>query len=164
MLRYVALLLATVVLIGCEPSASSSPAPPPADPDVSIPFREDGTLSFLRESDTLTTIAIEIADTDSSRERGMMQRTSFPPSSGMLFVFPNVAPRSFWMANTPLPLDIMFVDEDLTIVNIIKYTRPFSQASVSSEGPAQYVVEVPAGFSDQHGLIATDRVRWIDTR
>jgi uncharacterized protein len=96
---------------------------------------------------TVTDIAIEIADTDEARTRGLMQRESLPTRSGMLFIFDDEAPRSFWMANTPLALDIMFVSADSQIVTIQKYTRPFSPQSVASTAPARFVVEVPAGYS-----------------
>jgi len=107
------------------------------------------------------TIDLEIADTDSARERGMMQRTGFPNDrSGMLFPFDEEQPQSFWMSNTPVALDIVFVDADSQIVNIAKYTTPFSNERYESGAPAQYVVEVPAGFADSHGLLEGDRIRW----
>jgi uncharacterized protein len=150
-----------LVLAGCgeaddTPTASSAPSS-----EEAIPFRHDGELEFLRDDQTVTDIAIEIADTDEARTRGLMQRESLPSRSGMLFIFDDEAPRSFWMANTPIALDIMFVSSDSQIVTIQKYTRPFSPQSVASTAPARFVVEVPAGFSDSHGILESDRIRWI---
>jgi uncharacterized protein len=125
-----------------------------------LPFRHDGELEFIRDNEAFLDIAIEIADTDEARTRGLMQRESLPDRSGMLFIFDDVAPRSFWMANTPIALDIMFVSADSQIVTVRKYTRPFSPQSVASTDPAQFVVEVPAGFSDTHGILEGDRIRW----
>lgn len=127
----------------------------------SIPFDKEGTLTFHPSTglDSVT-IAIEIADTDSARSRGLMQRASLPQKSGMLFIFDREEPRSFWMANTPLSLDIIFVNNDSSIVNIAKYTKPRSPKQIRSEGNARYVVEVPAGFTDRYGIVAGDRLSW----
>lgn len=128
-----------------------------------IPFRMDGELTFLRDGSENVTIEIEIAESDSARERGLMQRDSLPDLGGMLFIFPREETQSFWMANTPLALDLIFVDSDSQIVDIDKYTRPFSTGSIASDAPAQYVIEVKAGFSDTHGITEGDRVRWRRT-
>lgn len=148
----------TVSLIAACGNDSSEPNDP--EGETTIPFRKDGTLAFLRDGDSLLTIAIEIADTDSARNRGMMQRAGFPEQSGMLFIFDREEPQRFWMANTPIGLDLMFVDADSQIVDIDKYARPLSPESITSDQSAQYVIEVPAGFADTHGIVETDRVRW----
>ena len=128
--------------------------------EATIPFRQDGRLAFLRDGEPLVEIAIEVAETDSARQRGLMQRGPLPEQSGMLFLFEEEGPQSFWMANTPVALDILFVNADSQIVDIAKYVKPLSPSSVTSSDPAQYVVEVPAGFADSYGLAETDRVRW----
>jgi hypothetical protein len=130
------------------------------DTTETIPFRPDGALAFTAEGDTITTVTIEIADTDSARARGLMQRESLPDQSAMLFIFPRERVQSFWMANTPLALDLFFVDADSQIVSIAKYTRPFSDESIVSEGPARFVIETPAGFADTFGIVEGNRVRW----
>jgi uncharacterized membrane protein (UPF0127 family) len=78
----------------------------------------------------------------------------------MLFIFPRDELRGFWMANTPIALDIAFANADSEIVHIAKYTRPLSPGQVFSEHPARFVLEVPAGFSDAEGIIETDRLSW----
>jgi hypothetical protein len=126
-----------------------------------IPFEPEGVLEFVApDGRVIRQIAIEIADTDSARARGMMDRRSLTTRQGMLFTFPDAAPRSFWMANTPVPLDIIFVDADSQVVNIAERTTPLSRERVESTGPAQYVVEVRAGFSDRFGLTDSTRIRW----
>jgi len=150
-------IIALLLTIG----ACGNGTEPASEPEaVAIPFDKEGTLSVLQSSDTLVTVNIEIADTDSARTRGLMQRTSLPDLSGMLFLFPNEQPRSFWMANTPLSLDILFVNADSQIVSIAKYTTPFSQDNVRSGDPAQYVLEMPAGFADSYGILEGDRLTW----
>lgn len=132
---------------------------PPSD-GPSIAFRKDGTLTFMRGGNDVVTIDIEIAESDSARARGLMQRTSLPEMSGMLFIFEREETQSFWMGNTPLGLDLIFVAADSHIVDIDKYNRPFSSASIVSDAPARFVVEVPAGFSDTHGISESHQVRW----
>lgn len=156
--RYVVAGLATAVLIG---ACSRGPDDRSQKPDdVEIPFTKHGTLELMRGGEPYLTIDIEIVDNDSSRMRGMMQRTSFPEMSGMLFIFPYEAMQSFWMANTPVALDILFADADSQIVDIHRYTRPLSPQSVDTSVPARFVLEVPAGFSDTHGIVESDRLRW----
>jgi len=128
--------------------------------EVSIPFKREGTLTFERGDQDLVTIDIEIAETDSARERGLMQRNSLPDRSGMLFIFEREEPQNFWMANTPLSLDIFFVNADSQIVNIARYTKPYSSQEVPSVAPAMYVVETEAGFADTYGITETDQIRW----
>ena len=159
MLRLAA-VSALVLLAGCR---SETPAPEAPAP-TSLPFRIDGRLDFVRDGRTLKTIDIEIADTDSTRARGLMQRAVIPPDTGMLFVFPSAAPQSFYMANTPKSLDIQFYGPDSTLLNIAEDTVPFSPASLPSVGPAQFVVEVPAGYSRRIGLVPGDKIRWTVAR
>ncbi len=159
-MRALLCLLPLLLLAAC----GGNTAPPGgAAPETVIPFRQDGTLDFLREGQAYLTVAIEIAETDSARTRGLMQRTSLPERSGMLFLFDSEQPQGFWMANTPMALDLLFIDADSQIVDIARYTKPLSPETVSSKAPARFVLEVPAGFSDSHGITETDRVRWRRT-
>ena len=154
-----ALLVLALLAAGC--ADASDPAPAPVDAgNAGIPFQIDGTLSFVRGADTLKTIAIEIADTDSTRGRGLMQRTEIPEDTGMLFIFPRAEPQAFYMANTPRSLDIQFYGADSTLVNVAYDTTPFSYDNVLSEGPAQFIVEVEAGVTRRLGLVQGDRITW----
>jgi hypothetical protein len=170
MLRFAAhgllALLLAAALIRCtsESSSSGEAETQQVDPEDAIPFDTEGTLAVVQEGDTAVTLQIEIAETDSARTRGMMQRTGFPDeTSGMLFPFPEEAPRSFWMANTPVALDLLFINADSQIVSVAKYARPYSPESIASDAPAQYVLETPAGFADSYGVVEGDRVRWRRT-
>lgn len=126
-----------------------------------VPFQKEGTLAFMRPDSTrIATIDVEIAETDEERSRGLMQRRSLPSRGGMLFLFAEADTQSFWMRNTPLPLDIIFVDADGQIVNIARRTRPFSEDRIRSSGPAKYVVEVRAGFTERHGITDDAWIRW----
>ena len=149
--------LALAALAGCAQDDD-----PPAEPSAreSIPFEIEGRLSFVRDGDTLRTIDVEVADTDSTRQRGLMERTSIPPDTGMLFVFPRAERQAFYMANTPRSLDIQFYGPDSTLLNVAENTTPFSTDNVFSEGEAQFVVEVPAGYTRRIGLVEGDRIMW----
>lgn len=154
------LLLLLVFLAGFAACTTDEPPKPRDETTETIPFRKDGTLDLLLEGESVVHLDIEIADTDSSRMRGMMQRTSFPERSGMLFLFDQEEPQAFWMGNTPLALDLVFISADSQVVHVAKYTRPFSEAMIPSERPAQYVLEVPAGFADTYGINEDFRVTW----
>lgn len=132
---------------------------PPAITEGPI-FKKEGMLSFIskEKGDTISTIAIEIAETDEERARGLMDRKSMPDSVGMLFIFPAPEEQSFWMKNTYISLDIMYVNEKMEIVSIQKYATPLSEESLPSFKKAQYVVEVNAGYTDRKKIKYGDRI------
>ena len=124
-------------------------------------FREEGTLAFVRPpGDTLRTIAIDIADTDAERRRGLMRQRSLGYDRGMLFVFDTVDRGGMWMKNTPLPLDIIFVAPDSQVLNIARRTTPFSEEPIEPAAPRKFVVEVRAAFAQRFGLTNRTRIRW----
>lgn len=161
--RFLPLLLLAALLVGLAACGGNSEPASSSEPETTIPFDKEGVLHVLQARDTLATVDIEIAETDSARTRGLMQRASLPDQSGMLFLFPNEQERSFWMANTPLALDILFANADSKIVSIAKYTTPYSQENVRSGAPAQFVLEMPAGFADSYGVLEGDRLTWRRT-
>lgn len=125
-------------------------------------FRHDGDLVVYKgkTKDTATALEIEVVDDAYEITTGLMFRKKMEPNRGMLFLFQDVDMRSFWMKNTHIPLDIVFIAEDKTIVNIQKNTTPFSEKSVPSTGPAKYVLEVNAGTADKYGWKEGDGVTW----
>ncbi|MFW5972678.1 MAG: DUF192 domain-containing protein [Bacteroidota bacterium] len=126
-----------------------------------IQFRKDGTLEVLAaDGAQLATLNIEIAEGDSAQARGLMDRRSLPPMSGMLFVGDEIEEKSFWMERTPMPLDIIFISADSQVVSIARRTRPYSRENITSNGPAKYVLEVRAGMSDRIGIDDETRFRW----
>ena len=159
-MRALLLALAFVAAPGCRDAPEPEATPEAPARPTSIPFQIDGTLSFLRDGDTLQTIQIEVADTDSTRARGLMEREEIPPDTGMLFVFPAARQQAFYMANTPRSLDIQFYGPDSTLLNVAENTRPYTLDNVFSEGDAQFVVEVPAGYTRRLGLVPGDRITW----
>ncbi len=103
-------------------------------------------------------LQVEIADDDEKRMRGLMFRTDLPQNSAMLFVFERPRMITMWMRNTPLPLDMLFLDEQGIVKNIHKNAQPFSESLISSGIEASFVVELHAGDSDRLGIQKGDKV------
>ena len=106
-------------------------------------------------------VRAEVVDTPPAVERGLMFRESLPPNEGMLFVFEQTGVYPFWMKNTLIPLDIIWLDEDWRIVSIAAAVPPCRAdpcPTYPPAGPARYVVEVNAGFTRTHGIVRGDRV------
>lgn len=107
------------------------------------------------------TFSVEIADTREKQALGLMFRDSMAADAGMIFLFPNEAPRSFWMKNCRIALDIMYFDKDLKMVSISANTPPCRIArcpSYPSSGPAMYVLELNAGVASELGVGPGDRL------
>ena len=105
--------------------------------------------------------SVEIADTREKQALGLMFRDEMPADQGMLFIFPNEAPRSFWMKNTRIPLDIMYFDKDLNMVSISADTQPCRVSrcpSYPSIAPAKYVLELNAGTASELGVGPGDQL------
>jgi len=101
---------------------------------------------------------VEIADDPAERARGLMFRREMADDEGMLFDFGADAPASFWMRNTYIPLDMLFIEADGTIESIAERTTPLSEKSVPSKGPVRFVLEINGGLSDRLGIAAGDIV------
>ena len=125
------------------------------DVEVKEPlFVKEGVLHLLAANgeDTIVSLDIEIADNEFETTRGLMYRKSMSEKQGMLFIFPYEDYRSFWMKNTHISLDIIYADEKGVLGSAQKFTTPFSEASLPSELPTKYVLEVNAGFWDKYNL------------
>src|SRR5260370_11446610 len=103
------------------------------------------------------TVSVEVASTGPQREVGLMFRKHLDDTAGMIFVFPDAAPRNFWMHNTPIPLDMIFADATGRVTGIVANAEPFSDQLLGVEGNAEYVLEVNGGFCAKNGIKAGDR-------
>ncbi len=101
---------------------------------------------------------VEVVDTPETRAQGLMFRTALAPDAGMLFDFKESRPVSFWMQNTLIPLDMLFIRTDGTIANIHVNAIPRDTTSIPSDGPVRFVLEIPGGRSTELGIKAGDRV------
>ena len=136
---------------------------PKSTPKASGPqFTKHGTLTFYEEQgdQAITTIDIEIKADDMSRAEGMMWRKSMEDNQGMLFIMDRAEPQSFWMRNTYVPLDIIFISEEQRILNIRKNAQPQTLSPQTSQGDAKYVLEVIGGLSDKLGVKPGDRIEF----
>ncbi len=109
-------------------------------------------------------VRVEVVTTPQERARGLMFRRHLAADAGMLFVYPSEAVQSFWMKNTYLALDLLFIGANKRVVGILQEAKPLSLQSLRVEAPSRYVLEVPAGFVKQHQVREGDRVDWIAIR
>lgn len=125
-------------------------------------FVPHGYLSFISgvNGDTLSTITIELAKTVAERNQGLMFRSKMAENQGMLFVFDQPQALSFWMKNTIISLDILYLDENFKIVSIYKSAIPLSENQIPSYKNAMYVVEVIAGYTDNYNIRDGDKISY----
>ncbi len=141
------LSIAVLLLISCAKEPEQAPV---ASGRTITPT---GALSFLNAAgDTLATLRVALARTDQEISTGLMDVRTMSEHEGMLFIFGNEEPRSFWMANTPLSLDMFFVDNDFRIRRIHTNTTPLSHQSYTSDAPVRYVIETNAGYALRHDI------------
>ena len=117
-----------------------------------------GARVVLHTSGGDVPVKVEVADTPDRRSLGLMYRKDLAPDAGMLFIFDTAERLTFWMKNTPLPLDMIFIGDDKRIVGIVKDTVPYTTTPRGVEGKSRYVLEVNAGFSEKHNVRAGDAV------
>ncbi len=141
-LRWTALLLSGLLwLAGC------SPAPQPGRQTLEITSKT-GVHVF----------SVEIADNKENRAKGLMFRKELPEGQGMLFDFKQDQEVAFWMENTYIPLDMIFIRGDGTIMRIAENTTPLSTRNIPSGGPVRAVLEVIAGTARKLGIAPGDHV------
>ncbi len=121
-----------------------------------IQFKKEGELSIYTIKDTISSevmkLDIEIADNNYERETGLMHRKSMEKNQGMLFIQEKLKPQSFYMKNTLIPLDIIFIDDHYKVVSVQKNAKPLDETSLPSEKPALYILEINAGLFDQWNI------------
>lgn len=120
------------------------------------------SLYFLsKEGKIKSSLFVKVVTSEEDRNLGLMNVRKLPMQHGMLFKFELAQPLNFWMANTPLSLDIIFLDSDSTILNIHKSTTAFSSSQYGSEGKkAQFVVETNANYCTLYDINVGDRIRF----
>lgn len=137
------LMLGIVAIFPSPQSASAAGQPMvlPTDPAPLVAATAGGNRSF----------SIEIARDDRERSAGLMFRESMADDHGMLFVFDETQPVGFWMKNTPMPLDLVFIDENGRVESV-RRGEPFSEALIPSRGPVRFVLELKAGIAEKAGI------------
>ncbi|MEM2963418.1 MAG: DUF192 domain-containing protein [Candidatus Anstonellales archaeon] len=139
-ITFLIIFLSAIIALGCLKTESSASL---------------GEIIITNSTGQKILLFVEIADTYEKRMRGLMYRESLPKGGGMLFVFEDSAPRIFWMKNTLIPLDIIFIDEEGAVVAIVENAQPCLVdpcKTYSSKENAKYVLEVEGGFARKNGV------------
>jgi uncharacterized membrane protein (UPF0127 family) len=147
MIKYL-LLASSILLLSCNGESDTQ-----TEIQETRQLSYTATVTFIEQSnEDVISVRAAVADDEDSRSEGLMNVHNLPDDAGMIFIFDDEAPRSFWMANTPISLDILFVNSEMEIVRIHRNTPPYSHENIVSEAPAKYVVEVNAGFTLNHDI------------
>lgn len=122
------------------------------------PYRHAEPLEIVTHKG-VSHFTVEIADTEAARERGLMYRRRLADDHGMLFDFKTPQPVSFWMKNTLISLDMIFIDENGQVVSVARNATPLSETPIPSEGSVLGVLEIRGGRAAEIGVQPGDRVR-----
>lgn len=129
---------------------------------TNIEFKHEGNLSVLDSSNNLLkNIEIEIADNNFERQTGLMYRKKMDNDKGMLFIFDTSEIKSFYMKNTYISLDILYINSNNTIINIIESTQPLNETSLFSDLPVKYVLEINAGLCEKWNIKKGSKISYI---
>jgi uncharacterized membrane protein (UPF0127 family) len=150
-----------LALAACSPnsgeagaqSTQSSPSVHPVSGLQVIPLR------VIHGGKTLT-FRVELAGSVEEQAKGLMFRTQMGPDEGMIFPFNPPRGASFWMRNTVIPLDLIFVGSDGRILNIAANAVPYDEQPLLSDGPVKAVLELNGGRAAELGIVPGDRVEW----
>jgi uncharacterized membrane protein (UPF0127 family) len=151
--RPLGITLGVAVLLGACARGDRSPAPAheaPASPPRVLLESKGGRRS---------PVTVEIVRTEAERARGLMHRASLGTDAGMLFIFEETGDHAFWMKNTLIPLDMIFIGEDGRVTGIVARAAPGS-LEPRLGGPSRFVLEVNGGWAEAHGISAGDTVRF----
>jgi len=124
------------------------------------PYSKANALTIEQSDHKKLTFMVELADSESERSQGLMCRETMPNTKGMLFAFQDNDERSFWMKNTLIPLDIIYIDTKGKIVSIQKNAVPLDRTPLPSHGKAVAVLEINGGLSDQMHIKIGDKVKY----
>jgi uncharacterized membrane protein (UPF0127 family) len=120
--------------------------------------RETLPIARIHAPDGVVEVAVEVVSTPEALARGLMYRTELADGRGMLFLFPEEQDHRFWMKNTLIPLDMIFIGGDGLIVGVHRDATPLSTVTVGVGRPSRYVLEVPGGWTARRGIAAGQRV------
>ncbi|WP_293294057.1 DUF192 domain-containing protein [Allomuricauda sp.] len=143
-----------LILVSCKSESKQ------AIKTETVSFTKEGELTILsEESEAIkASFEIEIAESEYETQTGLMYRKSMKENRGMLFIQPTESLQYFYMKNTEIPLDIIYIDSGMKIVSFQKNAQPFNEDTLPSNVPARYVFEINAGLSDKLGLQVGDSI------
>lgn len=145
-------------LISCKKDNSVTVKP------AEITFKKEGELTLHKGTNDslLAKLNIEIAKSEYDIQTGLMYRNNMKENQGMLFVFPDIRERSFYMKNTRIPLDLVFLDHNKTIVSFQENAKPLNETSLPSNALAQFVLEINAGLAEKWVLEVGDKMDYFE--
>ena len=153
-----------VLAVACSTGAKRDdgpPMPPPTPPSESTAARAaNGPKVYVASPQGELAVAVEVVATEPRIERGLMYRQHLPPDDGMLFMLGVEKDWSFWMRNTLIPLDMIFIARDLTIAGIVENAEPQTETLRTVGRPSFYVLEVNGGWTAAHHVVAGAKVRF----
>lgn len=146
-------------LYGCQPKSKT--AQRTALETTDIQFTKEGELTFVDSlANKRLQLDIEVAQSEYDQQTGLMYRKTMEANQGMLFVYPDQRPRpNFYMKNTYIALDLIYLNSNEEVVDIHENAKPLDERSLPSDEPAQYVLEVNAGFVQKHHIVRGDKVQ-----
>lgn len=153
----ITVLVSTGVFVSCQEKESENQPEQKKGKQLEL---TDQVTFLNQDNEEVSTINVAVADEQQERNQGLMDVNEMPSDAGMLFIFPEEEELSFYMANTPLPLDIMFVNADSVIIRIHHNTAPYNSKQLLSDGPAQYVVETNAGYAVSNDIREGMKIRF----
>ena len=165
-LRTLAAFSGGAALVACSPQTQAGAASEPTEsapaPAASVhPVSGLAVIPLtVTSGDERIAFSVEVADTPEAQARGLMFRTELGDNEGMIFPYDGTRAQSFWMKNTPLPLDIIYIGPDRRISNIAAETEPYSLDPVYSVGPVLGVLELRGGRAAELGIEPGDLVEW----
>jgi len=128
-----------------------------------VHFKKEGELIITKSDTTKVILDIEIADTEFDIQTGLMYRNTMATNQGMLFVFEDETERYFYMKNTKIPLDLIYINANNNIVSFQKNAKPFDETSLPSNAPAKYVLEINSGLVDTWNISIGDKITFTDS-
>ena len=154
-------ILVLAVVAGCERdvkrAADDAPVTIPPKPTDA---RTDGPRVYLSTPRGDVAVDVEVVSTEPKIEKGLMYRQHMPPDEGMLFILGVERDWTFWMRNTLIPLDMIFIRKNMTVAGVVENAEPKTDTLRRVNEPSLYVLEVNGGYTRSHGVIKDAKVRF----
>ena len=155
------LMVMICLLFACRGESKSPDAQADSTQAAMYRFRHDGMLDVIaKDGKPKASFRIEIVEKQDEVMRGLKNRESMDDDQAMLFIFPRVDYYEFWMQDTYMPLDMLFMSADETIFKILENAKPFSEERITPEQPNSFVLEINAGLAKKLDIKIGDKISW----
>lgn len=154
-----ALILSALIMVGCPHNNNDGNGNNSSSQEASAAPVQQGTVTIEAGGQTIR-VGVEVVHTPELLAKGLMFRKKLGATRGMLFLFPKDAQQSFYMKNTYIPLDMLFINSQMQVVGVVENAAPLTLTSRRVEAPSRFVLEVNGGFCKARGIRAGARVRF----